>query len=337
MTILRAGSVSAAMASAHAAVVTAAAASTSSRGSSALKTPRFACRSRRGVQVTPTLSAVSQRGLSRTGNMRPVGGRASGSRQLEFEAAVEAFLRAMEVPSRRPEPRLAEPLAEVKQQRVPSVEGSLAAWRLGTGPAVLLVHGWEDNHSLWAPLIRSLADQGCAVVAFDMPAHGYSDGERGLNPEAIDAVLAVANALGPVDAVVAHSSGAGVAGLAISEGMAVERAVMIAPPLRGDNRFARYAARLGVPDDVAAAARTIYDERLGPARAAFDLREALPTFDIRLLVVHSVEDERMPFVDSDEVLPHCDQGQLLVVEGLTHRRTARDPHVVARITDFLVA
>jgi pimeloyl-ACP methyl ester carboxylesterase len=266
-----------------------------------------------------------------------VGGKALSSSQPEFEAAVEAFLRAMEVPSRRPEPRLAEPLAEVTQQRVPSDEGTLAAWRLGTGPAVLLVHGWEDNHSLWAPLIRSLADQGRALIAFDMPAHGYSDGERGLNPQAIDAVLAVANALGPVDAVVAHSSGAGVAGLAISEGMAVERAVMIAPPLRADNRFARYAARLGVADEVASAARAIYDERLGPARAAFNLRDALPTFDLRLLVVHSVDDERMPFVDSEEVLALCDRGQLLVVEGLTHRRTARDPHVVAQTTDFLVA
>lgn len=254
---------------------------------------------------------------------------------LEFQAAVDAFLRAMVVPSRQPEPRLAERLAGVEQQRVVSGENKLAAWRLGAGPAVLLVHGWEDNHSLWAPLIDALADRGRALVAFDMPAHGYSDGECGLNPDALDAVIAVADALGPVDAVVAHSSGAGVAGQAISEGLSVERAVLIAPPLRGDNRFARYADRLGVSNDVASAAKAIYDERLGPARAAFDLRNALPTLHVGLLVVHSIEDERMPFTDSEEVVAHCDDGELLAVEGLTHRRTARDPEVVARITDFL--
>ena len=174
---------------------------------------------------------------------------------------------------------MAERLATVERRLVPADDGSLAAWRLGTGPAVLLVHGWEDNHSLWAPLIDVLADRGRSLVAFDMPAHGYSDGEWGLNPQAVDAVLAVGTALGPVDAMVAHSSGAAVAALAISEGLAVDRAVFIAPPLRADNRWLRYAERLGVSEDVALAAKANYDERLGPTRAAFDLRTALPTLD----------------------------------------------------------
>ena len=175
---------------------------------------------------------------------------------------------------------MAERLASVEEHRIRSHGVMVSAWRLGADPAVLLIHGWEDNHSLWSPLIDSLADRGRSLIALDMPAHGFSDGERGLNPEAIDAVLAVSTALGPVDAVVAHSSGAGVAAMAVMEGLAADRAVLIAPPLRGDDRFLRYAKRQGVPEDVAAAARAIYNERLGQDRAAMDLRAALPLLDV---------------------------------------------------------
>ena len=70
---------------------------------------------------------------------------------------------------------------------------------------MLLVHGWEDDNSLWTPLIDALIARDRALVVFDLPAHGYSEGEWGLGPQAADGIAAVAAALGPIDAVVAHS------------------------------------------------------------------------------------------------------------------------------------
>jgi hypothetical protein len=97
----------------------------------------------------------------------------------------------------------------------------------------------------------------------------------------------------------------------------------------------RGAARLGYSRDVAAAAEAIYEERIGRARADFDLRTELSTCDVDLLVVHSVDDERMPFSDTEAAVGQSPHAELLAVSGLTHRRTARDPEVVARIADFL--
>jgi hypothetical protein len=57
--------------------------------------------------------------------------------------------------------------------------------------------------------------------------------------------------------------------------------------------------------------------------------------DVDLLVIHSVDDERMPFSDTEAVVSQSPRADLLAVSGLTHRRTARDPEVVARIADFL--
>jgi pimeloyl-ACP methyl ester carboxylesterase len=83
-------------------------------------------------------------------------------------------------------------------------------------------------------MIATLVDRGHAVVVFDLPAHGYSDGEWGLGFEAADAARAVAETLGPIEAIVAHSMGASAAGLAV----AGCRGALIAP-LRGGNRWRR--------------------------------------------------------------------------------------------------
>ena len=249
---------------------------------------------------------------------------------------VQSFLRANVVPARRAEPRLAPALASTEKQLVPSPQGVLAAWRLGDDPAVLLVHGWEDDNSLWAPLIDALVGRERAVVVFDLPAHGFSEGEWGLGPQAADGIAAVVTAMGPIDAVVAHSFAAGGVMLAMSEGaLAVDRMALVAPPLGTGNRWLRYAERLGVSDDVAFAAQAIYEERIGPDRASFDFRAALVDLDVDLLVIHSADDERFPLAGSQDVVPNCRRAELLVVQGLTHRRSARDPEVITRIADFV--
>jgi pimeloyl-ACP methyl ester carboxylesterase len=250
--------------------------------------------------------------------------------------ATAAFFRSVVTPRQRERPRLSETLRAVEARRIATPHGTVTAWRIGDGPATLLVHGWEDDNSLWGPMIATLVDRSQAVVVFDLPAHGYSDGESGLGFEAADAARAVAEALGPIDAIVAHSMGAGAAGLAISEGLAVRGCVLIAPPLVGGNRWRRLADRMGVSMETADHAQAIYEARIGPQRVTgFDLRGLLPELATRVLVVHSADDERMPFRASHEISAASANVELLQVEGLRHRATAQDAGVTSRVADFI--
>src|SRR5262249_38125075 len=148
------------------------------------------------------------------------------------------------------EARVADRLQTVEAQRIRTRWGDVAAWRLGIGPAVLLVHGFQDDNSLWSPLIDELDGRGRAVVAFDVPGHGASGGSWGAGFEGTGAIVAVAGVLGPVDAVVAHSAGCGMAVAAIIEGWTVPRGVLIAPPLRSVDRWTRYGERLNASPEV---------------------------------------------------------------------------------------
>jgi pimeloyl-ACP methyl ester carboxylesterase len=202
---------------------------------------------------------------------------------------------------------------------------------------VLLVHGFEDDNSLWTYLVDELSGRRRALVAFDLPGHGASGGEWGMSFEGTDAINEVADALGPIDAVVAHSAGCGMSVAAIGEGWHVERAALIAPPLGDGDRWLRKAASLGVDAEVALLARSMYFDAVGRDRAAWRPRVAYAELDLDLLVVHSRDDERMPYGDTEKILGRHPRARIELVDGLTHRRTARDPEVVRVVADFVAA
>lgn len=238
-------------------------------------------------------------------------------------------------PRRRTVPRVAEPLQRVDITEVTGPQGRIAAWRLGEGPAVLLVHGWEDDNALWTPLIEALVARGHAVVAFDNPAHGLSDGGRGHAPEVADAIAAVAQTLGPIKAVVAHSVGAWGSALALNEGLAAERFVLIAPPSgRSEDRWRRAAARMGMSEDALAAAVERMKSQL-TAHGRDTLDATVPKLKLPMLFVHSRVDDRCPFDGAEAMADTCQDARFYALEDADHRATAQDAEAIAVITYFL--
>lgn len=76
-------------------------------------------------------------------------------------------------------------------------------------PPVVLIHGAQNDHSVWALQSRALAHHGHAVLAPDLPGHGRSSGPPLSTVEAMAAwVLAVLDAAGASRALLAgHSMG----------------------------------------------------------------------------------------------------------------------------------
>lgn len=76
-------------------------------------------------------------------------------------------------------------------------------------PAIVLIHGAQNDHSVWALQSRYLAYHGHAVLAVDLPGHGRSTGPALTSVEAMaDWILAVSAAAGVGRAVLAgHSMG----------------------------------------------------------------------------------------------------------------------------------
>ncbi|HEX9936103.1 MAG TPA: alpha/beta fold hydrolase [Longimicrobium sp.] len=121
--------------------------------------------------------------------------------------------------------------------RIRSGQDQVVGWSYGSGPTVLLVHGWGGCAGDWSGLTPLLTEAGYRVVMFDFPAHGLSSGVRTALPDMVRAIHSVALELAfgpaggfaPVEAVVAHSFGGAAAVLAAREGLLARRMVLLNP------------------------------------------------------------------------------------------------------------
>jgi pimeloyl-ACP methyl ester carboxylesterase len=211
------------------------------------------------------------------------------------------------------------------------------AWRWGEGPAVLVVHGWEDDHHCFDAIIAALVKRGQAVLALDLPAHGKSGGTQSTIPLAAQAVAGVADALGPVRAVVGHSLGGAAAVFAITEGwLEVERAAIVAAPTGPTYMLNAIAKRFGMSEE---RKETLFQELkrvVGYRPEEIELMPKVASLDIPALIVHSKDDAMVRYVTGEKWAANWPGAQMLTLEKLGHRRLLFDPSTAAKVADFLV-
>lgn len=263
----------------------------------------------------------------------------------DLEAEALALIEQAAKPKRRVRPRLARKLADAEDREIETPHGPVMAWRLGEGPASLLVHGWEDDNALWSPMIDACADIFRAVVVLDLPGHGFSQSDAHSVEAAGQALVAVAAALGPVDSVIAHSFGCPASLYAMAHGLEVRRAVMIASPAprtkgRGDDDWmtdwTRRQISRGADPDVAARAAVLMRERWESGESGpMAVEGIIPSLTAKALILHSMDDEQCPVGNSRAMHDLWPGSELLLLDGLGHRLIAQDPEVVQRAIDFV--
>jgi pimeloyl-ACP methyl ester carboxylesterase len=211
---------------------------------------------------------------------------------------------------------------------------AIAVYEAGSGPRVLLVHGWEGSALDFAALAATFRTNGFRVVAFDHPAHGRSAGRRTSLPKMARAVEDVARAVGPFDVVVGHSLGASAALLALGNGLAARAAALIAPPRDAHHFVRQLSAAMGLSEARATGAIALLERRVGslagPAtdRVARQLR--LPG-----LVLHDRGDRYVPFAHGEAIAAAWPGARFVPLTGLGHRRGLDAPHVHATILNFV--
>ncbi len=210
----------------------------------------------------------------------------------------------------------------------------LRGWTLGTGPAVILVHGWGGRSGQLAPIAHALATAGCTAVAFDAPAHGRSGGRTTSMVGFAEAAAAVARRFG-ARAAVGHSVGGAAVAFAASRGLELRAAALVAP-LRTPVAF---VDQLAGALRLSPAVRNALDERIvrriGLGFDEVDVARCAPRDPPPLLIVHDRDDADVP-IAAGRALAEAWRARLVVTSGLGHRRVLRDAAVIRWIVTFLV-
>jgi pimeloyl-ACP methyl ester carboxylesterase len=243
-------------------------------------------------------------------------------------------------PPRYQEPaREAEVLRDAERFSVPFQGIELAAYSWGPpegSPAILLVHGWAGRGGQLGSFVAPLVAAGHRVIAFDAPAHGRTPGRR-TNALGVGAsILRMGEAVGPFRAVVAHSFGAACSTLALSEGLAAEKVVYLAPACHIEQAVRGFARQFGLSWPVEYSLREEMERNFGTGVwYRFSATRAARELKLPALIVHDIGDDEVPYREGQSLAHAWPGARLVVTSSLGHRRILRDEGVIRDAVEFI--
>lgn len=202
-------------------------------------------------------------------------------------------------------------------------------------PYVLFAHGWSSHGTRIAPWVEPLRAAGYAVVAFDQVGHGRSGGHRTTLPDFASILLEVGRHYGPAAAVVGHSLGAAATTLALARGLAVERAILIAPsadPLAAMERFSHF---LWLGRDFGRRIATFLEGQTRVTLEELQVQHTAPHIARPALIVHDLEDREVPWSEGERYARLWNGARMITTRGFGHNRIAENPKVIDDALRFL--
>jgi len=202
-------------------------------------------------------------------------------------------------------------------------------------PYVLLAHGWSSFGQRFQPWVPHLRSLGYAVVTFDQPGHGRSEGRHCTLPDFVDTINELGRCFGPAALAIGHSLGGTALVLAQDQAWQAHKLILLAP----------------AEDMVAATDRFFHKVRLGRHLRGrfFDWHERhtgihpeqlqvhryLPALGQPGLIVHDLDDAEVPWEEGERYARHWPHARLLTTQGLGHHQIVDAPQVIEAALAYL--
>jgi pimeloyl-ACP methyl ester carboxylesterase len=205
----------------------------------------------------------------------------------------------------------------------------------GSQPYVLLVHGWSSFGLRYLPWVQPLRELGYALVAFDQPGHGLSEGRHCTLPDFIETVREVGRHFGDAALAIAHSLGGAAAALAQGEAWRAEKLILIAPaadPVAATQRFTQFV-RLG--EHLRGRLHDSLEAMTGINIHDLQVHRHLPSLGQPALIVHDMDDRDVPWAEGERYARHWHGARLHTTQGLGHHKVLDAPEVIEVSLAFL--
>jgi len=208
--------------------------------------------------------------------------------------------------------------------------GTVKAYKYGEGKPIWLVHGWSGSGFQFWPLMQKLADRGFSTITFDLPSHGYSEGELSSLPKMIQAFDDISDSLDEPGMVIAHSMGASVIANSKWIKSYSNEIMLVAPLLETFNLLQNTVNRIGF--DQVLFERMI-KEVLVIDKMHVPSLNALPhflEFSGNLKIIHDITDKFSP-IDQSKHLARSSGAELYITNNLGHGKILRSRRVASLV------
>jgi pimeloyl-ACP methyl ester carboxylesterase len=200
---------------------------------------------------------------------------------------------------------------------------------------ILLTHGWSGRGTQLYDIADKLLENGMMVISFDAPAHGLSSGKTTDLLEYVAAIHYINEKYGPFEAAIGHSFG----GIALLDAQAknpfVNKLITIGLASSINSIVDEFVKKLGLKPVISTKVKrrmhTILKRDIETSSAVENAKKiTIPT-----LVLHDTQDVDVDVSSAYRIRQNLAKGELLVTNGLGHRRIFRDQKVIDKIIDFI--
>lgn len=214
---------------------------------------------------------------------------------------------------------------------------TIQCWQWGQGPQILAVHGWNGLGANLYPYFTPLLQKGYAVVAFDAPAHGKSEGEQTNYFEMTDTVREMVKHIGKnsLAGIVAHSLGGAAVINCLSKDNIQTKTALIAPALRLRELLFSAFEKNGVPGHWYKAIITEIEDEYGYSLEQDNPYLLLEQLNAELMIAHDHQDRVVPFTDATTIASQHSNIFLHATRGLGHKHIIKDKSTVDAVLQYL--
>jgi len=240
---------------------------------------------------------------------------------------------------KHPEPKREQRWRELAEFiSLPHQYGAIATYKWGESRnTVLLLHGWSGRGPQLGAFVEPLLAKGYQVVAFDAPGHGRTPGKTSSIFRMSDALQAVVDEIGPIEAVITHSFGAMLLAYALKHtDFKTDRAVCISSPTTPIFLIDRFCSIMAINDKVKQQFMRYTEREFG--QNVWDKLSAdknVQDIQIPALIIHDQDDHDVPSELGQRLAGAWPNSQFHLTKGLGHRRILRNKDVVNMVTDYI--
>jgi pimeloyl-ACP methyl ester carboxylesterase len=219
---------------------------------------------------------------------------------------------------------------------VPAINKEIMVYEYGkSDKKVLLVHGWSGRGTQLVKIADALLEQGFMVYSFDAPAHGKSKGNFSIMPEFIASILELEKKYGPFEFAIGHSLGGMSILNAIKQNLAVKKAVTIGSGDVIQDIIDDFVKKLQLKTEYGLYLKQYFENKFGGTMDDYSAHKAAQMVQIPVLVIHDLNDGDVSVNGAYHIEKHLKHSELLITEGLGHRKILGDPIVIEKILTFI--
>lgn len=219
---------------------------------------------------------------------------------------------------------------------IKSIQKQIVVYHYGDATKkVLLVHGWSGRGTQLVKIADELLKAGYTTLSFDAPGHGKAPGKSSNMTEFIASISQLQEDFGPFEFAIGHSLGGMTVLNAIKRGLKVNKAVIIGSGDIVKDIMDDFVQKLGMNIAISKKMKASFEKKIGETMDSFSAYIAAREIEIPILVIHDKDDADVPIKAAYNIHNNLKNSELLITEGLGHRKILGDAKVIKKIIEFL--